>query len=512
MAKFLNKKEQVFDIKLTGYGNYLLSIGKFKPAYYEFFDDNVIYDKRYAMYTGSIAPAPEKSNVDLMLRENQNEVHKRIKEETVYLESLVLFEEIENNIGQLDVYVDDDGTAVLGAYSTDETPTMNNPRIDIFKSNQGIGDAFLEGAPHTAPAWKLVSLQGNISASSVHDSVNLISKIPQVNVDLKYMKEANYGTDSSLSLPPNFNTYTNINPENIADMTNRTLAFIDGDSIEFKTDHGLIYLDEVNTTLLTENFDIEVFDRTVTPPTHPSASVTLNSQPAVDDYIILPTSYQNFRDAEWYKYQFKASDTSEAGGTRYVTIGSATTDKTALQATAEALFNKIELSLAGELGGTAGKDQSFHNVTYDGDATISLTLNNVGSIYNFELQDYGAAKIISEATDGTITVDGWSGGAEISETLEKKYFKEEIPQIVDGVMMHSNPQIKYNQTLTTDSVEYYLDIIVDNQILSETACKGASVFNKQSYYVDLDFNCESFDKESVEFIDIYGRVTEPEIC
>ena len=80
MAKFLNKKEQVFDIKLTSYGNYLLSIGKFKPIYYEFFDDNVLYDGRYGMYTGS--NAPEKSNAGVVLRENQNLVHKRIKEET----------------------------------------------------------------------------------------------------------------------------------------------------------------------------------------------------------------------------------------------------------------------------------------------------------------------------------------------------------------------------------------------------------------------------------------------
>tara|TARA_R100000315_G_C5231666_1_gene142721 strand:- start:253 stop:1779 length:1527 start_codon:yes stop_codon:yes gene_type:complete len=508
MAKFLNKKEQVFDIKLTGYGNYLLSIGKFKPAYYEFFDDNIIYDKRYAMYTGSIDPSPEKSNVNLMLRENQNEVHKRIKEETVYLESLVLFEELENNIGKLDTYIDESDTEP-GAYSSDETPTMNSPRIDIYKSNQGIGDAFLVGAPHTAPAWKLVTLQGTITGSRIHNNINTISKIPQIDIDLKYSKKASFKSYSSLSLPPTFNQASNMNPENIEDMVNRTLTFTDGNSIEFITDHGLIYLDEVNTTLLTENFDIEVFDRTVTPPTHATASITLNTQPAEDDFIIVPTSYANFRAGEYYKYQFKNSDTSESGGTRYVTIGGD------VSATAEALFNKIELSLAGELGGTAGKDQSFHNVTYDGDATISLTLNNAGQQYNFDLSDIGidsASSIVSEATAGTFTIGGWSGGADILETLEKKYFKEETPQIVDGVMMHSNPQISYNQTFTTSSVEYYLDILTDTDILPEVACKGASVFNKESYYVDLDFDCDIIDDEPIEVRDIYGPVTEPEIC
>ena len=78
MAKFINKKEQVYDLKLTSYGHYLLSNGTFKPAYYGFYDDNVIYDGSYVNRI-----------------EHQNDIHKRIKEETQYLEGLVLFEEVE---------------------------------------------------------------------------------------------------------------------------------------------------------------------------------------------------------------------------------------------------------------------------------------------------------------------------------------------------------------------------------------------------------------------------------
>ena len=48
MAKFINKKEQVYDLKLTAYGRYLISIGQFVPEYYAFFDDNILYDSNYA--------------------------------------------------------------------------------------------------------------------------------------------------------------------------------------------------------------------------------------------------------------------------------------------------------------------------------------------------------------------------------------------------------------------------------------------------------------------------------
>jgi hypothetical protein len=40
---------------------------------------------------------------------------------------------------------------------------------------------------------------------------------------------------------------------------------------------------------------------------------------------------------------------------------------------------------------------------------------------------------------------------------------------------------------------------------------GAEIFNKQSYYVDLDFDCDQVAQEDI-FYDIYGSVTEPEIC
>ena len=44
-VEFLDQKEQVIDIKLTSYGHYLLSVGKFKPVYYGFYDNNILYDK-----------------------------------------------------------------------------------------------------------------------------------------------------------------------------------------------------------------------------------------------------------------------------------------------------------------------------------------------------------------------------------------------------------------------------------------------------------------------------------
>ena len=72
--EFFNRKEEVLDVELTQYGKYLLSIGKFKPSYYAFFDDDIIYDIRYQ------GLAPNNSIIEGSPVENQKDAQKRIQE------------------------------------------------------------------------------------------------------------------------------------------------------------------------------------------------------------------------------------------------------------------------------------------------------------------------------------------------------------------------------------------------------------------------------------------------
>ena len=59
---FLNKQEDVIDIKLTSYGKKILSKGSFRPVYYAFFDDGINYQ---------------------ISGETQNSVESRIKQDLV---------------------------------------------------------------------------------------------------------------------------------------------------------------------------------------------------------------------------------------------------------------------------------------------------------------------------------------------------------------------------------------------------------------------------------------------
>ena len=327
MAKFLNKKEQVYDFKLTSYGHYLLSNGMFAPALYSFLDDNVIYDASYAGRT-----------------ERQNDTHERIKNQTQYIESLVLFEDIEkNNIPY---------SSVSGeAFSLDTDAVTISPRKDTFRFNSIIGDALLEADTQNVPAWKLVTLQGEISSSQQKDTLNDVL-IPQVNMTMTYRKKRITSNQRALM-------------QEGGALDHITRQFSNGEYLVLEEDDLMLYIEELNTILLNENFDIEVFE-------------SINS----------------------------------------------------------------------------------------------------------------------------------------GQTLKRKRFVKNQKKIENNVITQEYLD-NYSKTTTTfddNDVEYFFEMYKDNGVNHAAACKGVEMFNKQSYYIDLDFDCYANDDPKAQYFDIYGPVTEPEIC
>ena len=331
MAKFINKKEQVFDLQLTPYAKYLMSIGKFKPAFYAFFDDNVLYDKNYATSSAT---------------EAQSDVDKRIKEETQYLETLVLFKDLETTKARnLDSEVD----FILKP----TTNRMRYPDSDLFKIENAIGDGYYDGPSQTAPSWKIAALNSKITSSATYDT-NTESDIPQISIESTYVKRV-----VNNSFVPD--------PQNVRQVSARTLGFIDQKAIELVSDDPVIYAEEVNTRTLMQNFDIEVFE------------------------IKTPSS------------------------------------------------------------------RGVH------------------------------------------------------AELKRLNFRKEKSNVENGFLIADSPIQGDTSELTTDDVEYYFDVLLDENVNETLACKGLDLFNKDSYYIDIDFDCFVDEQESI-YYDIYGSTMEPEIC
>ena len=257
MAKFLNKKEQVIDFKLTPYGKYKLSTGKFKPYCYAFYDDGVLYDGKYCDLTN----------------ESQNSIHERIKNKTTYLESLVIFDDVETYVH----YTSTIPEFGLGYFTFDEdalfaprdieidmlygegedlenilASLQQEPTPDVFKFNSAIVDAYFDGeTQQAAPAWKVVTLQGEIDSSSSTTTKQSsrtskganVQETPQINISVYYTKKVE---DHNL----------NPDPRKIIDVIDTTPPFADGKVIQLVSDDLVVYAEELNTELLTENFDI----------------------------------------------------------------------------------------------------------------------------------------------------------------------------------------------------------------------------------------------------------------
>ena len=455
MAKFINKKEQVYDIRLTSYGRYLMSTGKFKPAYYAFYDDNVLYDSNYAGFP-----------------EQQNHTEKRIKEETQYLESLVLFEDVEDYAGESE--------AVDYESDISMTPTQRRPRKDVFRFTEPIGDAYLDGETQSAPAWKVVTLNGLISSSSYEDVVN-DAKIPQINIDLNYKKVV---LNSRV-------TIEDVDPSSVFDIINSTNDFVDDNVIKLRKDDALIYAEEVNTEILNENFDIEVFEIEEYPATPGTATIRLSdSVPANDDSITL-------------------SDSDGGTTTVFTFKTSPPADRTEVQIGAD-IKTTMENFAAAIEGITPPMDLTVSLDWDDSSTALTLTTNLHGRAAN--------TKITYDVDGGAVTNPRWAGtshffegGTDKKQKLHKKFFQKEEPQVKDGFMRSAQPIRNIVQNYTTASVEYYFDVMTDFEIPQNQACKAAEIYNKSSYYIDLDFDCDALKDDTI-FYDIYGRATEPEIC
>ena len=443
MTKFLDKKEQVFDLKLTAYGHHLLSTGEFKPAYYSFYDDNVLYDGGYAG-----------------LSEMQNEIKNRIKNETPYIEGLVRFTDTET--------------------TAREDSSRLRPSKDLFRLDTSIGDAHLNGEPQKAAAWKVVALQSLITSSVAFDKENDTS-IPQLNIDSVYTKKI---------VDPTYN----FDPTSIRRFQAESAEFADGKTITLVTDEPLIYAEEQNTEILSENFDMEIFE--IVQGINRSATATIT----IDDY-------SNFD-----------------------------LDETITLVAADGKAVKIESGIANS---TTAADGSFNTTTFLAETSDARTATNLTTVINLFSDWFTATRGDTDATEATITVTQTTPGANgntsialvdpgdgswsatdfksglTTTQLKRKYFFKEDNQIENGLLVRDTPTESYeiSEETTQNDVDYYFQVLVDQQIDKTTACAGALEFNKQSYYIDLDFDCNEMQVEDNQYNDIYGsEVGEPEVC
>ena len=222
---FFNKKEEVLDIKLTQFGKQLLSTGRFKPVYYAFYDDNILYDSEHASF-----------------EEVQNDTEDRIQEDTPQNKTQHLFTSVESNFSTYLNARDDITIPEVDRIRVQSTPEKE------FSLINAMGDSDLQSI--NAPNWKITLLEGEINdASYFLTSSYQTLRIPQVNLDLIYTAKVLDEKETE--------------KRGIPDEEIESVIFRDGSSLNISYGRGnknlLLMVEEDGVNFDKNNFEIEVF-------------------------------------------------------------------------------------------------------------------------------------------------------------------------------------------------------------------------------------------------------------
>ena len=285
--QFFNQKEEVIDIQLTQFGKSLLSQGRFKPTYYAFYDNDILYDLNYANASGSY-------------KETQNQTEKRILKETPRLKTQYMFESsmrpssmqwyehhskqnLDDFLSQGDVLdINQDGvvntkdfrrylTDTIGEYG--KALTTGGELQLTFDRNYSLGmpiGTMKLGSEYT-PAWEIDFLYGKMNNYEAHHTGSGAPlKIPQLNAEIDYeaftvnldpntgAPKRSYIPKKLLDIADSITEYESADDATIKE-ANSEPSPTDTD-MEIVPDFLLLELEEKNTDFLKDNFELEVFE------------------------------------------------------------------------------------------------------------------------------------------------------------------------------------------------------------------------------------------------------------
>ena len=244
---FFNPKEEVIDIELTQYGKNLLTRGKFKPAFYAFFDNDVIYDSTYAGFT-----------------ELQNDSEKRIQNQTPRTHTQYVYAGIEENITKLTPSDHDKTESTFGFETFALDPVVENEyALGVPLGNSSLNSDY-------APSWNVEFLYGKIDdyKNYITGSSITVQPIPQLEATVEYesfVTKINPNTGELVKnyIPDRLKTILQAatDPKELGIFVQEggNLDNNDLKVLQIKPDFLLLEILEENTDYQTDNFDIEVF-------------------------------------------------------------------------------------------------------------------------------------------------------------------------------------------------------------------------------------------------------------
>ncbi len=228
--EFFDSKQEVIDIRLTQFGKNLLARGFFKPVYYQFFDDDILYNSEYAGFS-----------------ETQNSTEQRILE-TPRIKTQHVVIGIETSFDEEQERIESGSAEVFKQITKNQKPEAAQKLLKYTLEKNEINS-------QEAPRFK-VGLSGPW-IRSFKDSITIEDvelPIPQLNLTSSYTIIRD--TRNKLNEVPQ----SVIDTENYLDISSENLKFLDNSSLSLKRQDIIIDMDEFGVDLGLDNFEVEIFE------------------------------------------------------------------------------------------------------------------------------------------------------------------------------------------------------------------------------------------------------------
>ena len=222
--EFFDKKEEVMEIHLTSYGKELYSKGKFKPFYYSFFDEGILYDAARAGIT-----------------EVQNATQNRIKNETPFQKGTIEYTSPDNIVKRKELVPNDIDAREISLFDFDSS---YENQLGRSKNNTD-----------KAPVWKISALQSLITGSNAYLTASNTSRtlpIPQIDIGGDSIK---YQTSVQ-----GFGGFPGSLEDDCTPVISFSESFPDGTTLSIEEGVILLKVNEENAASLKDNFQIELFE------------------------------------------------------------------------------------------------------------------------------------------------------------------------------------------------------------------------------------------------------------
>lgn len=226
---FFDKKQEVVDIKLTQFGKRLLAAGSFRPVYYCFYDDDIIYNSELAGYS-----------------EKQNESQQRIEE--------AQRPRTQHSVTNLEEAYDQITDMIEAGEAEVFEPLKVTQDIEICQKmlSSPLYDAVLSS--QDAPRIKVRALQCKITGSSdTTTSKEIVSRIPQLNFSASYTVTRDDTMERDLQ-------FFGVDSEYYIDLTSDEISFLNGSKIITEKEDIIIDITEDNSSRTIGEFEIEFYE------------------------------------------------------------------------------------------------------------------------------------------------------------------------------------------------------------------------------------------------------------